>query len=104
MDQRARERDRRLHPVFPCSAEEPPDEKGTDRERTGSSPLQTPTECAIYRGEKTPMARMGFHCIFFLMKKKINLGIFQRREENSFLVIQACQIEDSDFTHAAKML
>lgn len=41
---------------------------------------------------------------FFLMKKKINLGIFQRREENSFLVIQDCQIEDSDFTHAAKML
>lgn len=29
---------------------------------------------------------------------------FQRREENSFLVIQDCQIGDSDFTHAAKML
>lgn len=88
VDQRARERDRRLHPVFPCSAEEPPDEKGTDRERTGSSPLHTPTECAIYRGEKTPMARKGFHCIFiyFLLKKKINLGIFRDVKKIAFLL------------------
>lgn len=42
--------------------------------------------------------------LYFLMKKKINLGIFQRREDNSFLVVQYCQIGDSDFTHAAKML
>lgn len=76
----------------------------TERERVPV--LYRHRRSARFTGERRHRWRAWGSIVFFFffMKKKINLGIFQRREENSFLVIQACQIEDSDFTHAAKML